>query len=50
MCRLRAWKAKRWLGVVMNLTGTVLLIIFIPVQFWTVVLGILLILGGILCL
>lgn len=46
----RCWPLRRWLGIALIAVGVILLVIFIPVEFWTVVLGILMILAGIFCL
>lgn len=46
----RCWPIRRWLGIFLIALGILLLIIFIPIKFWSIVLGILLILGGILLL
>ena len=43
----RCWPLRRWLGFALIAAGVILLVIFIPVEFWTIVLGILLILTGI---
>ncbi len=44
------WPMRRWLGIALIAVGVILLVIFIPVEFWTIVLGILMILAGIFCL
>ena len=46
----RCWPLRRWLGIALIAVGVILLVIFIPVEFWTIVLGILMILAGIFCL
>ena len=47
---IRCWPLRRWVGVLLIALGAILFAVFIPVRFWGVAAGIILVVAGIFCL